>query len=78
MSELQMRQNPLRAYRIDRGLSLSELAESASMSRTALAAVEDGGGLLSRDQAIDIAQALRISVDNLAAYLGQPAGQFPA
>ena len=70
MSDLQMQQNPLRAYRMDRGLSLSELADSASMSRAALAAVEAGGSLLSRDQAIDIAQALRISVDNLATYLG--------
>jgi len=71
MSELQI-PNPLRDYRLDRGLTLSELAESASMSRFALAAVEAGDGLLNRDQATDIAQALRISVDNLATYLGCP------
>ena len=62
--------NPLRAYRIERGLSLSDLAQSAHMSRAVLAAVEDGDRFLSREQAIDIAQALRISLDELTPYIG--------
>jgi len=62
--------NPLRAYRTERGLSLSELANSAQMSRAALAAIEAGEQLFTRNQAVDIAQALRISVEDLAAYIG--------
>ena len=60
--------NPLRAYRTERGLSLSDLAECAGMNRAALAAVESGEKFLSREQAIDIAQTLRISIDELASY----------
>lgn len=67
--------NPLRAYRTDRGLSLSDLADSARMSRALLAAVEAGEAFLSREQAIDIAQALRVPAEELDAYTTDPSSR---
>jgi antitoxin component HigA of HigAB toxin-antitoxin module len=60
--------NPLRAYRVDRGLSVSDLAGPAGMSRAELVAVEAGARLLTRDQCIDVAQRLRVDPAELAAY----------
>lgn len=65
--------NPLRAYRIDRGLSLFELATAAGMSRAALVDVESGKQMLTRTQAIDLAQALNIEVKVLASITIGPA-----
>ena len=64
-----MLMNPLRAYRIERGLSLSDLAEAASMGRAELVAVENGERRLTRDQGIDLAQRLRVDLQVLTAYL---------
>ncbi len=61
--------NPLRAYRVERGLSASELAEAAGMSRAELVAVESGQRLLTLTEAIDLAQRLRIDASELAAYI---------
>ncbi len=61
--------NPLRALRVDRGLSVSELAGAASMSRAELVAVESGERMLTRDQAVDLAQRLRVDPGTLAAYV---------
>ena len=61
--------NPLRAYRLDRGLSVSELASAAGMSRAALVAVEAGEHLLTRDQCIDLAQRLRVDPQELTPYV---------
>jgi transcriptional regulator with XRE-family HTH domain len=62
--------NPLRAHRVDRGLSLSELAAAAGMGRAELAAVENGERRLTREQQIDLAQRLKIEPSVLAAYIG--------
>ncbi len=64
-----MLMNPLRAYRIERGLSLSELAAAAGMGRAELVAVENGERHLTRDQGIDLAQRLRVDPQELTAYL---------
>ncbi len=62
-------QNPLRAHRVGRGLSLSDLAESAGMARSELVAVESGERYLTREQQIDLAQRLQIDPTDLAAYV---------
>ncbi len=62
--------NPLRTHRVERGLSLSELAEAAGMGRAELAAVERGERRLTREQQIDLAQRLKIEPSVLDAYAG--------
>ena len=61
--------NPLRAYRIERRLSLSELADAAGLTRAVMVAVENGQALLTHNQAVDIAQYLRVDLQELAAYV---------
>lgn len=64
-----MLMNPLRAYRVERGLSVSELAEAAHMSRAELVAVESGAKHLTREQCIDLAHRLRVDPKELTAYV---------
>lgn len=58
--ELLHHQNPIRAYRLDRGLSVAELGAAIGIGRAAMVMVESGDRLITQAQQITLARQLRI------------------
>lgn len=66
--------NPLRAYRDDRRLSVKELADVIHISRSEMVAIEEGRRTITRDQRDALARRLSVEPEKLAYLMQVEAG----
>lgn len=63
--------NPLRAYRDDRKVSIKELADVINFTRSQMVAVEDGRRTISADQRDVLARRLEVEPEKLNYLVGE-------